>query len=187
MKELLAISGDEWIEIDRKNHIANESCYVVVDGDIIPEDLDGAFKDAARSGVQLVIGSNNDEWNYFMEDSGGETAKEKFKSWVDDMDSTYNDACNHAGEKGKPALEELLEYEAGIVPKEYAGDENVRVALAKSGSYRSCGDTRFWTLPTGSRMRERIPAHTCGRSRRPETTCSRARSTPSSWPMCSTT
>ncbi len=50
MDELLAISGDEWMKLDAEKHIADECCYVVVDGDIIPEDLDKAFEDTAKSG-----------------------------------------------------------------------------------------------------------------------------------------
>ena len=133
MDELMAISGDEWMKLDAEKHIANECCYVVVDGDIIPEDLDKAIEDAAKAGTQLIVGSNADEWNYFMDDADGETEEEKFDNWVKDMDALYNDAYEGAGEEGKAALEELLKYEEGNVTAEYADDEKVRAALAKSG------------------------------------------------------
>ena len=133
MKELLAIPGDEWIKLDRENWIADECCYLVTDGDIIPEDLDKAFEDAAKSGVQIILGSNADEWNYFKEDSDGETEEEKFNSWVKGMDEIYNDACAGIDEEGKAALEELIRYEESNVPEEYAGDEKVKAALARSG------------------------------------------------------
>ena len=48
MEELLAISGDEWMKLDRNKEISDECCYVVIDGDIISEDLDKALKDAAK-------------------------------------------------------------------------------------------------------------------------------------------
>ena len=133
MRDLLAIPGDEWIRLDRENHIADECCYVVADGDIIPDDLGKAFQDAAKSGVQLILGSNSDEWNYFMEDSEGETDEEKFASWVEGMDEILDDARADLDEEGKAAIEELLKYEAAIVPDEYAGDAEVKAALTKSG------------------------------------------------------
>ena len=133
MQELLAISGDEWVKLDSEKNIADECCYAVIDGDIIPEDLDKAFEDAAKSGVQIVIGSNEDEWNYFKEDSEGETEAEKFNAWVTEMEDMYKEAYEGADEKGKAALEELIRYEESIVPEEYAGDAKVKAALAKSG------------------------------------------------------
>ncbi|MDO4869929.1 MAG: carboxylesterase family protein [Bacillota bacterium] len=133
MDDLLAISGDEWMELDGEKWIADECCGVVTDGDIIPEDLDGAIKDAAESGIQMIVGTNNDEWNYFQEDSEGETADEKFASWVEGMDAMYDEAYEGADAEGKAALEELIKYEESIVPSEYSGDEAVKSALAKSG------------------------------------------------------
>ena len=133
MDELLAISGDEWMKLDLKNNISGECCYVVTDGDIIPEDLDKAFEDAAKSGVQLIVGSNQDEWNYFKEDSDGATDDERFANWVAGMDEIYNDAYAGADAEGKAAIEELMKYEEDMVPSEYAGDEKVKAALAESG------------------------------------------------------
>ena len=133
MEELKAISGDEWIKLDSEKNIAGACCYTIIDGDIIPEDLDKAFEDAAKSGVQLIVGSNNDEWNYFKEDSEGETEEEKLNAWVEEMDGMYNEAYEGADEEGKVALEELIKYEEGLVSAEYASDEKVKAALAKSG------------------------------------------------------
>jgi para-nitrobenzyl esterase len=121
------------MKLDWEKRIADECCYIVVDGDVIPEDLDKAFEDAAKSGVQLMVGSNNDEWNYFKEDSEGETETEKFNAWVTEMEDMYKEAYEGADEKGKAALEELIRYEESIVPEEYAGDAKVKAALAKSG------------------------------------------------------
>lgn len=133
MKDLLAVSGDEWLKINDKNRLGDENCYVVADGDVIPEDLDQAFKDAAASGVQLIVGSNEDEWNFFKEDAPGATEDEKLRNWAGDMDAMYDVAYKGADDEGKAALEELLKYEEGLVPEEYARDPKVRDALAKSG------------------------------------------------------
>ena len=133
MKELLAISGEEWIKLDAEKKIADECCYAIADGDIIPKDFNKAIEDAAKSGIKLIIGSNADEWNYFQEDSDGKTTQEKFKSWVDDMDDMIAEARDMTDQAGKSAMDELLRYEESIVPEEYAGDEKVKSALAKSG------------------------------------------------------
>lgn len=135
MDDLLAISGDEWMKLDGEQWIADECCGIVADGEIIPEkaDFDKAIQEAAQTGVELLIGTNNDEWNYFLEDSEGETEEEKFASWVEGMDAMYEEASEGAaGTDGEAALEELISYEESIVPAEYAGDEKVRSALAKS-------------------------------------------------------
>ena len=133
MEELTAISGDEWMKLDKEKNIADECSGIVIDGDIIPEDLDKAFKDAARSGVQLIMGSNSDEWNYFKEDSDGDTDKEKFDNWVRGMDAMYDEVYGSADKEGRAAIDELIRYEESIVPEEYAGDKEVKQALAKSG------------------------------------------------------
>ena len=133
MQDLLAISAEEWMRLDEEHNIADENCYLVVDDDILPIDMDQAFIDAASSGVELVMGSNLDEWNYFKNDSFGDTDQEKFASWIEDMDRMYEEVYGAADEQGKAALEELLRYEESLVPEEYAGEEDIRNALAKSG------------------------------------------------------
>lgn len=134
MDDLLAISGDEWMKLDSTEWIADECCGAVYDGDIIPleEDMDEAIADAAKR-VEVIVGTNNDEWNYFQEDSEGETNEEKFASWVEGMDAMYDEAYKDASDEGKKALEDLIAYEESIVPEEYAGDKDVKAALAKSG------------------------------------------------------
>ena len=133
MEDLLAISAEEWMKLDEEHNIADENCYLVVDDDTLPSDMDQAFIDAASSGVELVMGSNLDEWNYFKNDSFGDTDQEKFASWVEDMDRMYEEVYDAADEQGKTALAELLRYEESLVPEEYAGKEDTRKALAKSG------------------------------------------------------
>ena len=134
MDDLLAISGDEWMKLDSEYWIADECCGVVSDGDIIPEEdeIDDAIADAAKSGVKLVIGTNNDEWNYFQEDSEGETEEEKFDSWVEGMDAVYDEVYDDADKKGKKALKKFMDYEASIVPEEYQEPAEVKEALTKS-------------------------------------------------------
>jgi len=133
MKELLAISGDEWMKLDSEKGIADACCFIVIDEDIIPKDLDKAFEEAAKSGVQMIMGSNSDEWNYFKEDFEGDTEEEKLDAWIKDMDAKYNEAFGDTDKEGKAALEELIKYEESIVPEEYAGNRKVKEALAKSG------------------------------------------------------
>ena len=134
MDDLLAISAEEWVELDATEWIGDESCGVVEDGEIIPmqEDVDAAIADAAESGIVLMLGTNNDEWNYFQEDMEGETEEEKFGAWVESMDEVYNGVYEECDAAGQAALEDFIQYEESIVPEEYAGDEAVKAALAKS-------------------------------------------------------
>lgn len=134
MDDLLAISGDEWMKLDEEKWIADECCGAVYDGDIIPlpEDMDAAIKDAAGR-VEMIVGTNLSEWNYFEEDSEGETPEEKFASWVEGMDAMYDEAYEGTDDDGKKAIEDLIAYEAENVPEEYATPAEVKAALAKSG------------------------------------------------------
>jgi len=71
---------------------------------------------------ELVMGSTQNEWNYFLDDSPGETEGEKLAAWVKGMDAMYNEAYEGADEEGKAALEELIEYEESNVAAEYASE-----------------------------------------------------------------
>ena len=134
MDDLLAISGDEWMKLDEEQWIADECCGPVYDGDIIPleEDMDEAIADAANR-VEMILGTNLSEWNYFEEDSEGETSEEKFASWVEGMDAMYDEAYEGADDEGKKAIEDLIAYEGEKVPEEYQTPEELKAALAKSG------------------------------------------------------
>ena len=135
MDDLLAISGDKWMKLDEKYWIADECCGIVMDGEIIPEkdQFGQAVAEAAQSGIQMIVGTNSDEWNYFQEDSEGDTEEEKFDSWVEGMDAMYEEASEELDQDGRDALEELIRYEESLVPEEYAKDPEVKAALAKSG------------------------------------------------------
>ena len=134
MDDLLAITGDEWMDLDYDNEIADNNCGIVADGEIIPEasDLDRQIQKAADQGIEVLLGTNNDEWNYFLEDMFGETEEEKFAAWVEGMDTVYDEVYKNTDDEGKAALKELLKYEEEQVPKEYAKDKKVKAALAKS-------------------------------------------------------
>ena len=134
MDDLLAISGDEWMKLDEEQWIADECCGPVYDGDIIPleKDMDEAIADAATR-VEMILGTNLSEWNYFEEDSEGETSEEKFASWVEGMDAMYDEAYEGADDEGKKAIEDLIAYEGEKVPEEYQTPEELKAALAKSG------------------------------------------------------
>lgn len=134
MKDLLAISAEKWLELDSTKWIGDETCGIVADGEIIPEkkDLDAAIAEAAKSGTELLLGTNNDEWNYFKEDQEGETDKDKFDAWVAKMDTVYKGVEESTSSDGKVALSEFMKYEEGLVPEEYTKDEAVKAALTKS-------------------------------------------------------
>lgn len=139
MDELLAISGKEWIDIDEETWISDECCGAVADGDILPayEDLDSALAQTAANGIEMIIGSNQDEWNYFQEDMSGDTEKARFKNWYNNdlkthWDGIYKDHTEKYGDQVKEAMDEFYKYEEPLVPEEYAKDKKVIDALVKS-------------------------------------------------------
>ncbi len=134
MDDLLAISAEEWMELDETEWITDECCGVVADGEIIPypDEVESRMKTAADRGIQLLLGTNHDEWNYFKEDMEGETEQERFDAWVEGMDLMWEEAYEEADDEGKEALDQLIEYELTEVPEQYAEDSEVKEALAKS-------------------------------------------------------
>lgn len=115
--------------------MADESCNFVEDGVIVPyeDDMDQAFTESANSGIQMIIGLNSDEWNYFCIDSVGDSFNEKIESWQEDNEYIYQDALSSIPSDRRVFLEELLKQEEGRVPDEYAADPVIKDALAKSG------------------------------------------------------
>lgn len=134
MDELLDISAEKWVELDGTEWIADECCGAVADGEIIPyeEDVEQCMSTAISNGVQLLLGTNNDEWNYFQEDMEGDNEKDKFNAWVSGMNDMWKEAYDDADDEGKAALNELIDYELDQVPAEYAGNKRIKKALAKS-------------------------------------------------------
>ena len=134
MDELLEVTGDEWMELDWDNELGDISCGLVADGEVIPypEDMDEALKAAAERGIVIMHGTNEDEWNYFMTDSFGDTDEEKFESWKSDLDDMWNGRYELASDDQKAMMDEFYELAASKVDEEYAEDADVKDALIKS-------------------------------------------------------
>ena len=131
MNDLLAIDGDKWMELDATEWIGDETCGVVIDGEVIPEDFYGAIEDAAKSGVKLLLGTNADEWNYFQADSEGDTDAERFASWKEGLDE-YWDAYAEDNSENMDKLYDMLGAEVDKKFADYTGDADVKDALIKS-------------------------------------------------------
>ncbi len=135
MDDLLAITGDEFIEIDTEYWMSDECCGAVADGVILPkwDDIDEALAQAAEDGIELVIGTNKDEWNYFRDDQEGETEEDRFNCWYNnDLTPYWEGVYANSDAAGKEAMDAFYEYEEALVPEEYAGDETTKDALVKS-------------------------------------------------------
>lgn len=88
MDDLLAITSDEWIEYDTELWLADYNCGPVIDGEIIPEDVYGAVKEAGSSGIPLMLGCTTDEYNYWIAEWEGYEYFEE--ALTDHMDETYD-------------------------------------------------------------------------------------------------
>lgn len=122
MDDLMKISAEEWMELDSTEWITDESCGVVEDGEIIPfeADIEKNMRNSIEDGVQLLLGTNMDEWNYFQEDMEGDTEAERFNTWVDGMNDMWDEAYEDADKDGKKALDELMDYELENVAERFA-------------------------------------------------------------------
>ncbi len=140
MDDLLAIDEDKWMELDTEYWIGDESCGTICDGEVIPyeKDMDEALANAAKRGVNLMLGANADEWNYFKADMEGDTDEEKFQAWykgVNKMWKQYDTDENKADmKKLYSALEKRVERDLG----EYTSDPEVKDALVKSSFRTEC-------------------------------------------------
>lgn len=132
MDDLLAISGEDWITIDEETWISDECCGAVADGEILPEwdDIDEAIQDAVDRGIVLVLGTNQDEWNYFREDSTGDTLEDRFDYWyTNDLIPYWDGVYKNNGKGAQKAMDKFYKYEEGLVPEEYA---DIKDAMIKS-------------------------------------------------------
>ncbi len=135
MDDLMKISSEEWLKLDEENWIADECCGAVADGDILPEwdQIDDAIKTAADNGITLLIGTNQDEMNYFQEDQEGETAAERFDIWYNNDLTPYWEGMYKDGtDESRAAMDAFYKFEEELVPEEYAKDPAVKDALVKS-------------------------------------------------------
>lgn len=134
MEELLAITGDEWMEIDDEMWYSDEYYGMVYDGETFPyeEDWDKELKAKIDAGVNIMLGTNKDEWNYFVQDQEGDTFEEMFEAWDSAMDDTIDGFKETLDEDGLKTMDELYAIFEKRVPKEYAKDKKTKEALVKS-------------------------------------------------------
>lgn len=134
MEELKAISAEEWMKIDSEEWIGDEVCGIVCDGDVIPlqKDMEAALQAKVDQGVDILLGTNAEEWNYFGEDAEGETPEEKFESWTADLNANWKEYYNATDQKGKAFMKEFYKNKAAQIPEKYAADKKIKDALVKS-------------------------------------------------------
>lgn len=135
MDDLLAITSDEWIELDETNWMSDECCGAVADGEVLPEysNIESAMATAIGNGIQLLTGSNKDEWNYFRNDQGCDTPEEDFDTWYNnDLKPYWKGTYKNGDDSAKAAMDEFYKYEEELVPEEYAKDKTTKDALVKS-------------------------------------------------------
>ena len=75
MDELMAIPEKDLIEYitsyDEEGRCVNDmACFPVRDGKLIPDDPYQALRDGAGKDVTMIIGTNADEWNYWVNEMG---------------------------------------------------------------------------------------------------------------------
>ena len=69
MKELMALSEDELMRVNEKLNLFN--CFPLRDGKLIPLDPYAAYKSGATADVDMMIGTNADESNYWVGELDG--------------------------------------------------------------------------------------------------------------------
>ena len=134
MEELLAVTGDEWMAIDDEMWYSDEYYGIVYDGETFPyeEDWDKELKAKIDAGVNIMLGTNRDEWNYFVQDQEGETFDEMFAEWDSAMDETIDGFKETLDADGLKTMDELYAVLEERVPEEYAKDAMTKEALVKS-------------------------------------------------------
>jgi len=76
MDDLLALTEEELIELneyplDEDGTCINDKYSLPISGGIVPDDAYGALANAKAKGVDLLIGTNTDEANYWITEMGG--------------------------------------------------------------------------------------------------------------------
>ena len=112
MDDLMAIPEDELIEIytapDEEGNCLNDLYNMPLrgEGSIIPEDPYQALKDGAAKDVIMMIGTNSDEWRYWVNEMGDVEMSE-----MDDDGIAENMAMYEEYEVFDELEEEFLEKE----------------------------------------------------------------------------
>ena len=91
MDELMELSTEELVEVYAKATAIDKNCllgaanFPLLDGVTLPEDravMYGMWGDEKRSGIDLLIGSNQDELRYFIPLEGGEETYTETLRWI---------------------------------------------------------------------------------------------------------
>ena len=106
MEEMLEVTAEEWMELDTEYWLGDESPGPVVDGVIVPEDYEAGLKEAAASGVKLLIGYNGDEDYYFVQEYEG---KNKKKQWRENHLKEWEETYASLPDEGKALMDEYMQ------------------------------------------------------------------------------
>jgi len=127
MDDLMALSTEDLIKyneeaIDEDGNSINDLYNLpLIGGKVIPEDAYSAVGDAAAKGVDLLIGTNADEQNYWIQEMGykpiTELSEEELEENLDlfenyYIENRYQRVANYAKQIGKTA--DLEEYMASL-------------------------------------------------------------------------
>ncbi len=154
MDDLLAVTAEEWIELDTEYWLGDESPGTVADGDIIPFDYEDAVTAAGKKGIPVMIGSNADERNYDVEELEG------YDNFVEYMNESWDDTYDKVPEAGKKLMDEFmdLQLEAGkdelFAKVEFLNESSMRIPeILQSEKFTEGGGTTYmyyWDVPSTS-------------------------------------
>ena len=118
MEEMLEITGEEWMELDSEYWLGDESPGPFVDGEIVPENYIESMENAAKRGVDLMIGYNADENFYQTEEYEG---KDKKQQWKDGLEEFWEETYKNTDDEGRALLDSYMDIQKGQDKEEAFG------------------------------------------------------------------
>ncbi len=153
MDEMLALSGDEWAELDTEYSLGDYSPGAIADGEIVPEDYMSALEEAGDSGITMMIGTNADESYYDPGELGG------YDNWVEYLDEIWNEDYEAADSEGKALMDEFEKIQKNdegrndvFTKAEYRNEKSWWIsAINMAETYSDGGGTAYmyyWDVPS---------------------------------------
>lgn len=155
MDDLLAVTEEEWLEIDTEYWLGDYAAAVglVGDDEIIPSDFDEAVKRAGDSGVELLIGTNADEDYYSVHELEG------YDNWADVLDEEWNDTYESVTAETKSMMDSFMETQKAegkdrvFAESEFNTEGSRYSAIQLAEKYNAAGGTSYmyyWDVPSTS-------------------------------------